>query len=160
MFIPIIPFRVKNLFICKSCNYEFNIKELDNESKTYYKQFKSKKSTPIWLFSGPIIAFIIFGFFTYNKVKNNNEMILRLQNGKQKQVIEYETEEGQFTTIRTLKVNNDSVWLNYNSFEIENYEYIDRITASENYISDTAIISLNNLIEMAEEGQIKSIYSN
>lgn len=158
MYIPIFSNRSNNIFTCKSCNNEFNLRDLDIDSKKYYEQYKSRKRTPLWLFSGPILILIALGWFGYSQISKENEMLNRLSNGNQSQIIEYETYNGKYTSLKTLRITSDSIWLNYNEFEIENYDYIDRITDSNNYSSDTTQISMQYLTELIEKGNVMAMY--
>jgi hypothetical protein len=158
MFIPIVPVWITTIFSCKSCGSEFILKDLDVETKGYLKSFKLKKLFPIWLFSGPLLLVIAAGFYGYTQNKDKNEMLERLLNGSQSQIIEYETDEGQFTTMRTLKITSDSAWVNYNGYEIAEYKFIDRITDQKLYGSDTVGITVDVLKEMFEEGQVLAVY--
>lgn len=83
----------------------------------------------------------------------------RLLNGNQKQIIEYETDNGEYSTMRTLKITSDSVWLNYNSYQIKEYKFIGRITDDNLYYSDTTKVSFETLKEMVEDGKVKAVYS-
>jgi hypothetical protein len=157
-YIPFIPFRIRNTFICKSCNDEFNLKDLDSDSKKYYSQYKSRKGIPFWLLSGPILILIGISWFTFNQINNENELLDRLTNAKQNKIIEFETENGKYTTLKTIKMSADSVWLYENQFEIEKYSQIDRITSKNNYSVDTTKISVTELIKFLEKGKIKAIY--
>ena len=157
-YIPFIPFRIKNTFLWKSCNNEFELRDLNPENKSYYSEHKSKKGIPFWLLSGPIFILIGIGLFTFNQINNENELLERLKNGNQNKIIEYETENGKYTTMKTIKMSVDSVWLYENQFEIEKYSQIGRITSENNYSSDTTKISVTNLIKCLEKGKIKAIY--
>ncbi|MBC3846825.1 zinc-ribbon domain-containing protein [Winogradskyella echinorum] len=158
MYIPIFPYRIKNIFTCKSCNNVFELKDLKPEHKSYYKNFVSKKWIPIWLFSGLIVILLGIGFFVYNNIKNKEERLNKLTDGNQKQIIEFKTDNGQYTTLRTVKITSDSIWLNYNNYEIETYDLIYRISGSGNYASDTLKVNINDIKELFEQGNVKSIY--
>lgn len=160
LFIPFIPTRPINTFTCKSCGNYFNLSDLDSNSKKYFNQFKSKKKIPIWLFSGPILIIFSIGWFVYNQIHHDNQMLERLKNGSQIQIIEFETEEGNYSSLKTFKITSDSVWLKYNKLEIEDYNYIDRITDSNNYSSDTTKINIQKLKEIINDGRVKAIYKS
>lgn len=158
MYAPIIPTRIENIIHCHACGYEFSIKGLNKESKKYWKSFKSKKWTPIWFFSGPIFIVLIFAYSSYSQFKNENEMLERLQSGNQNQIIEYEMENGSFSTMKTIKINDNEVWLFYNNFHIEDYKFIDRITGNQVYSSDTSKVDLQNIKDLINDGKVKFIY--
>lgn len=157
-YIPFIPFGIKNTFTCKSCNNQFEFKELNSDSKIYYSEYKSRKGIPFWLLSGPILILLGISWFIYNQINNENELLDRLTNGEQNKIIEYEAENGKYTTMKTIKISADSISLHENQLEIENYDYIDRITSSNNYSTDTTKISVTDLLKFLEKGEIKAIY--
>lgn len=159
MYMPIVPISVIHLFICKSCGYEFELKERNKETDNYFKQFKSKKLVPIWSFSVPILILLLLGFSAYRKNANEVEMLKRLSDGNQMQIIEFKTAEGQFSTMKTLKITGNSVWVNYNDYEVEEYRNIEDIAGDNFYRSDTSIVSIEMLEKMIDEGRVKAVYS-
>lgn len=159
MFVPIIPIRVFHLFTCQSCKYEFVFKELEGESRDYFKQYTSKKFIPIWSFTLTILIGLMIGYFAYKKSANEGKMLERLTDGNQNQVIEFETDEGQFSTMKTLKITDDSVWVNYNDYEVKDYEFIQNIVEDGFYRLDTSIVKLDMLKKMNDEGKLKAVYS-
>jgi hypothetical protein len=158
MYIPFFSSKITNVFTCKSCDDAFDLRGLPTESKQYFEAFKSKKKKPIWLFSGPLLILLLIGVTAYNRIDHENEMLKRLKTGNKTQIIEYETEDKKYSSMKTLKITVDSVWLLYNQFEIENYQYINRITGSDNYSSDTTIISIESLKQIIDDGKVRSIY--
>lgn len=158
MYIPISPYKTKNIFTCTSCNNEFEPKDLKSENKTYYKNFKSKKWIPIWLFSGVIIILFGIGYFAVNQIKKNEEKLSKLTNGDQTQIIQYEIDNGNYTTLRTIKITSDFVWLNYNEYEIEKYDFIYQIGGEGNYSTDTVKVDIKIIKELFKQGKVKKIY--
>jgi hypothetical protein len=159
MYVPIIPTRIENIVHCKSCNYEFSMNDLDKESKHFWQKFKSLKRTPIWYYSGPLLVLLIFSYLGISQLKHENKMLERLQNGNEKQIIEYENENGSFSTMKTIKINNDSVWFFYNDYQIDDYQFIDKITGDNHYSSDTNKVSLETIKRLINDGKVKIIYT-
>tara|TARA_R100001369_G_scaffold53041_1_gene79904 strand:+ start:216 stop:701 length:486 start_codon:yes stop_codon:yes gene_type:complete len=155
---PILPFRTKNVFTCKSCNNEFELKDLKPEQKIYYQNYLSKKRIPIWLFTGSLIILSGICWLVFNQIGKNEEKLNRLTNGNQKQIIEFETDNGKYTTLRTIRITSDSVWLNYNEYEIEKYDYIYRIGGSGNYSTDTTKVDIQIIKDLFEKGKVNEIY--
>mgnify|MGYP003688226519 CR=1 FL=1 len=158
MYVPIFPVQVTRIYVCVACNNEIDIVQNDEESIALARQLKSRKWLPLWMFSGPIMALVGFGVFSYFQKSKGEEMLQRMQNN-QNQIVEYETEEGSFTTMIIRKIKDDTVWLNYNNYQIDDYEYIGRITKSKNYNTDTARVSLKYLMEFFEDGKVKAVYA-
>ena len=157
-YIPCIPFWTKNTFTCKSCNNVFELRDLSPDLKTYYSDYKSKKRILIWLFTGPILALIGMSWFAFSQMNFKNELLQRLTDGKQTKIIEYKTENGTYTTMKTIKISEDSIWLSENKLVVGDYEYIDRITAPNNYSEDTIKISTTDLIKILDKREIKAVY--
>lgn len=159
MYVPIIPTRHENVATCKSCGYEFSIRNLDRESEHYWNRYKSKKRIPFWFYSGPILGLLMIGSYAYSQNDNENEMLKRLQNGNQNQIIEYKKADGSFSTMKTFKIDHESVWLFYNNHQVEDYRFIDRITDSKSYNSDTSKVDLRAIKELINDGKVKVIYT-
>jgi len=157
-YVPFIPNSIKNTFSCKSCNHEFELSDLNSDLRTYYSNYKSRKLLPLWVFSGPLLIIIGFAWMTYNNMNYENELLNRLTDGHQKKIIEYKTEDGKYTTLKTIKISADSIWMRQNKLETESYKYIDQIAYPDNYDIDTTKISTKDLLSILENGEIKAIY--
>lgn len=60
LYIPIFTYKFWIKYKCVRCNFEADEKDLSQENQLFYKKFKTKKSLPIWTFSGLIvISFLI-----------------------------------------------------------------------------------------------------
>jgi len=158
MLIPLFPIKIIHSYTCKACNEAFHLSDMSGESKAHFKQFKSKKMIPFWLFSGPLLILIAVGWTGYNKIGKEDQMFERLNSKNQNQIIEYETVTSMYSTIKTCKITSDSVWFFYNNYETEHYSDINQITASKNYAADTTKIRKEALTTLLEQGEIKAIY--
>ena len=158
MYVPIIPTKIETIIHCKSCGLEFSKGDLDKKSKNYWSQFDSLKRTPIWFFSGPLTILLVLGYLGFSKFKSENKMLERLQNGNQNQIIEYEKENGSFSTMKTIKITNDSIWFHYNDYQIDDHNFIDRITGQNLYSTDTTTVGMETIKTLINNGKVQMIY--
>ncbi len=156
-FVPLFPTRTFHQFDCTICaeSADYSWPQDRNHSDFMNNRIRY---LPIWLFSGPLLILIGVLLFQFNLTRENKIMEQRILDSQIGQIVEYETELGQFSSLRICGRKGDSLLVNYNTLEIGSYRHIEQILDTKYYASDTLVLATNDLIEWVRTGKVKYSY--
>lgn len=155
--IPLFPIGKKGVSQCQHCKNVLKTKEMPAPIKREYDLLKKDVKGPLWQFTGLalITILIAWGIYANNKrEKLNLEYISAPMKGD---VYEYTIALGSHSTLKVIRLSNDSVFVAPNDFEISKKSGIHKIDKPENYPESTYGISKNELKKMYDSGAIFEI---
>lgn len=152
--IPIFPIGKTNVLECNNCHRTYKLKELPEQIKQKF-ELEKHKGVPIKHFAGlGIIAALVAALFYSNAVDKENEA-LYIENPIAGDVYSTESEDaGFYTTAKVHKVTEDSIFLVFNSYEIDGKFSTDDIDKTENYDIDSMEGYTIDEIQMLYEDEI------
>ena len=159
-FIPLFPIRITDHFHCVRCQETISFSDMGKEQQIINRRFKSKRLPKIWHFSGVIMLIIGFLFFGYNRFKEHSVTMARLSTLSENRIIDFELENGDYSTMRVCKVNKNhsTVKVVFNTLVIESYDGIEMVISPNTYYKDTIVLDMKEILTMAENGKIKSVH--
>lgn len=157
-FIPLFPVWIVDEFECVHCNSVLQFREMDSELKRHYRPFKSRRVPPWWNFSGVVIALIIIGWSSVSYLKKQSTILDRIEHIEAERILDIETEEGKYSTVKVCSVSDDYVAVVFNKFEAEIEKDLSRIDAPNNYSRDTIELERSILQEWVQEGRVKDVH--
>jgi len=152
--IPLFPIGKKGVSQCQHCKIAYESKDMPHPIKKEYEKIKNNSKGPIWQYAGlAIFAFLIVWAVYANGA--NKKLELKYINSPQVgDVYEYKIENEKYSTLKVVKVTNDSVFVAPNKYGINKMSKIDRIEKPGNYSDVTYGISISRLKEMYDSEEI------
>jgi len=161
-FLPLFPYHVRHELTCHTCGESLSIQEMPPELKTRYGHLKPSLLSILVHFTGIFLLVALFGIIAYStsseKTAAKAELSQRIQTLKKGRIIEFETEEGQFSTLKICKVEGDQIFAFPNKFEVEKPADIVRIKEATFYSQDTLRMTKATLSAWLDEGRVRQIY--
>ncbi|NKI32433.1 hypothetical protein [Croceivirga thetidis] len=155
--IPLFPVGKKAVFECKQCHKGFKKKELGEDAKLAYKNFKGTVKTPLWKYTGLAIIAILIGMGIYSSIQNDKKVVEYLENPAMFDTYTFKTESNYYSTFKIVEVFQDSVFVNYNDYETDKISGIRKIDLKKNYSSEVYVLTNNAIKSMFDQGYIKDI---
>ncbi|ADV49522.1 hypothetical protein Celal_2228 [Cellulophaga algicola DSM 14237] len=158
--VPIFPLGKSGASHCKNCKQALRSNEMPEPLKKEYQIIKKETKGPIWQFSGVFIAFfflIFAGFTSQNNKKLEQEYLNQPMAGD---VYEYRVANKQFSTMKVIQVDSDSLFIALNDFEISEASRIYKIDSPENYPDVVYGFSKKEITAMYSSGKIFDINRN
>ncbi|WP_405247328.1 hypothetical protein [Cellulophaga sp. Asnod2-G02] len=155
--IPIFPLGKSGASHCKNCKQALRSSEMPEHLKQEYLKIKKEVKGPIWQFSGMFIALfflVLAGFANQNTKKLEKEYLNQPMAGD---IYEYRVANKQFSTMKVIEVDTDSVFIALNDFEINKASRIYKIDKPENYPDVVYGFSKQEITAMYSSGKIFDI---
>ncbi|AIY13239.1 zinc-ribbon domain-containing protein [Cellulophaga baltica] len=155
--IPIFPLGKSGASHCKNCKQALRSSEMPEHLKHEYQKIKKEVKGPIWQFSGMFIALFVLvfaGFASQNNKKLEQEYLNQPMAGD---IYEYRVANKQFSTMKVIEVDTDSVFIALNDFEISKASRIYKIDKPENYPDVVYGFSKQEITAMYSSGKIFDI---
>lgn len=131
--IPLFPAGKTPVFECQSCHKGFKKKELNDEGRLAYKNFKSTVKTPIWKYSGLAIIAVLIGFGFYSHKQDEAKIATYVEQPAMFDVYTFRTENNYYSTFKVLEVFKDSIYVSYNAMETNKLSGVKDIDLPKNY---------------------------
>ncbi|MCU4157290.1 zinc-ribbon domain-containing protein [Carboxylicivirga sp. A043] len=142
---------------CSHCKKVYKPKEMNDDLKRSYKTLKSDTRIPFWHFSGVAIIAIIIALFTINdKAEAQNELEY-LDNPMIGDVYEYKADKNEFSTLKVVEVDEDSVYFVYNNYNYSQKSGIEAIDVDSCYSNEAYMVSREELKAMYNDGTIYDV---
>lgn len=155
--IPIFPIGKENILECNSCKRTFKLKELPQKIKDKF-ELEKHKGIPFLHFSGLAIIALVIGYFSYSNAQHKEAEAEYIKAPAIGDIYSIKSESpGHFTTMKITKIEEDSIYVVFNNYEIDKRSAIDQIDKSENYTFLTDVTTLENLQFLYEEKEIFNI---
>ena len=117
--IPIFPFSKKYFSICGNCQQVLKKKEMPQQIKDKLEIEKHHFKTPFYLFAGTGLIALLAIYITYNSMKQDEELLVNLQNLEPKDVIVFDNPEGDYSFAKVIEKSNDTIYMYYGNYTVD-----------------------------------------
>ncbi|GGG46045.1 hypothetical protein GCM10011414_14560 [Croceivirga lutea] len=155
--IPLFPAGRTGVFECQHCHKGFKKKELGEDGKREYKNFNGNVRTPIWKYSGLAIIALLIAFGIYSSSQNNAKVAEMVTKPAMYDIYTFKTATNYYSTFKVANVFKDSMYVNYNDYEVERQSGIYKIDKKENYSDLIYVLTTAEIADMYKNGRIKNI---
>ncbi len=157
MYVPLFPYWIINEFECVRCRSVIDYDEMGTELKPIFHKYRSIKP-PIWSFSGLIIimGLIIYGFIP--NIPDKEVLVARIQKAEKDRVIDYKTEEGEYSSFKICGSDEEKLFIVYHQFQSTDIRDLQKIREPKFYSKDTIIIDKSEVLNQIEEGIIVGVH--
>ena len=155
--IPMFPIGRKAISECQHCKQTLSFKEMSAAMKKESSVARKEAKGPIWQFSGLFIfpALIVFAFFIGKRESVKEAEYL--SNPLVGDVYNYYTDSSQYSTMRIVHLNKDSIYVQLNNYEIGRSSKTYTIDKEKNYSKKAYGYSKKEIKEMYEQKIIVDI---
>lgn len=154
--VPAFPLGKTGGSACAHCKQALKPKEMPQDLKLSYENLRSRSKTPVWTFSGLIVAglIVLFGVFAARQsAAANAKMILAPQAGD---VYEVKEGTGSYTLYKVARVAGDSVYILHNLYETNKRSGLGDLMKKE-FAPEEDVLTKNELKELFDKGTIDDI---
>lgn len=130
--IPMFPIGKLRFTECSNCGQVLEGKEIPEELKETFEAMKAEAKGPIWQFSGLVVIALLALFITY-MIQRDNELEQEYLNSPQVGDVYQYKEELNFSTLKVIRVTNDSIFVVPNDYMTDKRTGISEIDVNENY---------------------------
>ena len=155
--IPLFPVGKKGVSKCLHCKHTMEGKEMPQDVKMEYTNYKSEVRAPIWQFVGLAIISMLIVWGVYDIEQTTERELEYITAPMIGDVYEFKIDAGSYTSIRVEEVKGDSVYVSENEYEINLSSSIGDIDKDENYMDVTYSISIDDLRKMYEDEDIYGV---
>ncbi len=155
--IPTFPIGKEGVSECQHCKHTMKEKEMPDNFKHAFKAFKSTLKTPVWHFSGLMVVALIVGWFMWSGSQNDKENLTFIDAPLSGDVYHLKTETGNYTTAKVVAVEDDSVYVVFNKFEINKSSQVESLDEPDNYEPEEYSITKEDLLQLLEDGEITDV---
>ncbi len=158
MGLSFFPMGKKYSFSCDKCHAEFEKKSLPESINNAYADVKSKIKTPISLYSGSfVILLILIGIFVaaYYTDVNTEEYLNNPQIGDVYKYATNEDEEGDYTLLKVVEIQADTVFFVSNKYNYSRGKYNNTLHEEDEYNEeDIYYFEKAELLKAYEDGKL------
>jgi len=156
--IPLFPVGKTAVFECQHCHKGFKKKELHDDGKLAYKNFKTTVKTPIWKYSGLVIIAVLIAFGFYTNKQDEAKVAAFAEQPAMFDVYTFRTENNYYSTFKVLKVFNDSIYVSYNTMETNKRSRVSDIDIPKNYQDSLYyVLTTQHIKTLQESGDLVDI---
>jgi len=155
--IPLFPIGKKGATQCSKCNRSISPREMTEDFKRDYKNFKSEARRPIWHLLGIIIITIIVAFFTFLITTNTNREVEYIANPVVGDVYRCNTDVKKYTTLKVTDVKEDSIYFLKNNYSFSTRIGIEKIDLDSCYNAEVSVMSKAVLKKLYDLGTIYNV---
>ncbi|WP_126973999.1 hypothetical protein [Gynurincola endophyticus] len=154
--IPMFPLRKVGVSECSHCKQVLRSKQMPASLKSRYEKLKSESRTPLWIFSGTFLLIVLVSslvFISNKKTALTKKYIAAPQAGD---IMKIRTSTGHYTLLRIADVREDSVFIQFNQYEINKSGKLHTLE-SEPFSEDVFILTKEELQEKYNSGDIFNV---
>jgi len=154
--IPLFPYRVINEVECHSCGEITHLKDISDELKRHYIDYKSV-APPFWSFSGIaiIIGLVVYGWIS--NLPDTEGMISKINNIEESRIFEFKTEDDEYSSFKVCSFDEDSIYIVYNEYQSPKQSDMEDVSGTNDFSKDTLSIDRELLLELVEDGTIVDV---
>jgi hypothetical protein len=157
--IPFFPLAKTGISQCSHCQQALKGNEMPDNLRSSYDSMKQQYKTPIWMFAGlaAFAALIVVTSISISNDKKENKLFIEAP--KTGDVYEIKTPEGNYSLMRVADVKTDSVFVQMNEYEVNQFKGISKLKSEHgnNYTTETFGYSKSDLKGMLEKGNILDV---
>lgn len=155
--IPTFPMGRTGVFECQNCHMGFKKKSLGDDGKLAYKNLNGEVKTPIWKYSGLALFVMLIAFVIYSGKRNDQKVAEYVKNPVMYDTYTFKTESNYYSTFKIAEVFQDSVYVNYNTYETDKLSGVRKIDLKKNYENEVYVLTNAQITMMFNEGYIEDI---
>lgn len=155
--IPFFPMGKTGVFECQNCHKGFKQKELNDDGKIAYKNFKGNVSTPIWKYSGLALVALLVAAGAFSSKMTKDKVAKLVLKPAMYDKYTFKTEADFYSTFKVVEVFQDSMYVNYNDYETDKITGIDEIDTPDNYDKLVYVLTTAEVQAMYDAGNIEDI---
>lgn len=155
--IPVFPLNKTGASHCSHCQQVLKPKQMPEQLKLDYQNFKGDAKGPVWQFSGLFLMACLMGFGVYSNSKDQENTVKYLAAPVQGDVYEYRIEPGSYSSMKVMEVTTDSLYMSLNEYEISRASKIYKINKPEHYSTEVYGVSRADLQTMKADGDLLEI---
>lgn len=158
--IPLFPIGMIGVSQCQHCNQLLEAKNMPENIRRDYEVLKNHTKKPLWQFAG---LAIIVGLIIWGNISSSNGEKLEvnyLASPLTGDIYKYKIESKRYTTLKVVRVSNDSVFISPNEYETDKLTGVYKIDKQQNYSDMVYGISKENLNAMHKRGEIYDVSRN
>jgi len=155
--IPLFPLGKSGNAFCQSCKTTLEEEEMSEFIRHEYLILKNESKGPSWQLSGGLL--LLGATLALSLIhKNQNQPGLQYLTAPLKgDIYEYKVDDGNYSTMKIIKVSTDSLYVSLNQHKIENAHKIDWIEKAENYTDNVLALERQKINDMYNNGMILEI---
>ncbi len=152
--IPLFPIWKNLISTCGHCKKVMKYKEMPEALKFESQNLKDRAKGPIWQFSGVIIILLLIVVSEFGSGVYKEKKFKLFASPMKGDVYEYVVETGKYSTLKILKVSNDSIYFAPNNYTSKSIIHLFKINKEENYSDKIYSISKDKVKAMYISGEI------
>lgn len=155
--IPLFPYGTEGGSVCGACEASFEPDNMDRIVGESYETFKAGTKVPIWTFSGLAVIALLIAGLSYSNHQDEVNTESYVSEPMAGDVVEYKTEDGNYSTMAIDSVFGDSLIVTFNDYQVDKLTGLSELHGSENYSDETYSVHGSLLTEMQAGGEIYKI---
>lgn len=152
--IPIFPLAKKCFSQCQNCQNVIESNHMNDSMNREYLRLKPEAKGPIWQFVGLALIAVLVGKLLFDSSVNEKKELEYLASPLSGDIYEYKYGASRYSTLMVTGVEDDSLTICPNDYEINKISGIDDIDIPENYGEFQYKISRQDILEMHSSGEI------
>ena len=152
--IPFFPSKKHANTLCSHCNAEFLLEYMSPNFREIYEDIKTKNKTPLWTFTGTLIAIILLVSLAFAIKIDSDNTRKRVAAPQINDLFEIKLKSDKYTIYKVQKVEHDSVYFFANKFEVDAITGITDLYNKEFDESKSYGLPITKFTQMNEDGEI------
>jgi zinc-ribbon family len=157
--IPFFPIGKTAVSQCSNCKQILKLKEMPPPLKDVYENLKTQFKTPVWMFSGLALVFILIVAAILSGKKNEERNASLIKSPKSGDIFEIKTKDNQYTAYKVVAVENDSAFVKFNNYETDKASGLSELKekSDTSYSNEMYGFSKAELKQMLDKGEIINV---
>jgi len=155
--IPLFPFGKTGNAFCQNCKTTLEEEQMSEFIRHEYLLLKNESKGPSWQLSGGLLLLSATLALSLINKNQNQPGLQYLTSPLSGDIYEYKVSDGNYSTMKIIKVSTDSLYVSLNKHKIENAYKIDWIDKDQNYTKNTLALERQKINDMYNNGMILEI---
>lgn len=155
--VPLFPLGRKMVSQCDNCQHVLKRKQMPADFDMDARTLMAETRIPLWSFSGLALLAVFALWIVYSGNQKEKATAEYFAAPIENDVYNITTEGGNYSTMKLIAVDADSVTVTFNLYEIDKRSKVDELDKAENYEEEYYRIARSLLVEMYEAKEIFSI---
>lgn len=157
--IPVFPYQKTAVIVCTHCKHETQENAITLGTKDTIKQLKAAVPIPKYMFSGLALIALAIAYFTYQGIQNSEREQSYINDPHVGDIylIKNEEEKTQYNhfLMKVRKVEGDSLWVSYSSF---NYNgIVSKLDPKDGFYNIMFSMHKNGIKDFSKSGELKKV---
>ena len=157
---PLFPISRQVFATCNYCRRIFSLSDLKDELRAKALGLKERSRLPLRQFGVVPLLFLVLVTIAGYGLYQERIKFIRAKNPKPGDTYVVETESGNYSLYRLVDLKEDTLYMQLNSFEINNPDNIDQIDKKENFTGKVVAFKKQDILELLEKGAIQDVNRN